>query len=186
MPHQFSRPGENDPWYDAFNLIVDQRGTVRPDEYVVAIAHKDSQSWTDSPDAYDNAAGTAGVLEMVRVLSRYEAIRTLRFVFCNEEHWPWTSEIVAADMSPNGNRVVAVVNVDSIGGKSAIASQAGRQTNVTRYSSPEGKVAALRMSVLNDRYGIGLETHVFRSEHPHDDDGSFVKAGITDAVLNSG
>lgn len=186
MPHQFERPHPRDPFFIAYNLIVDQGGSNRANEYVIAIAHKDSQSWTDSPGAYDNAAGTAGLLEMVRVLSNYESKHTLRFVFCNEEHWPWTSEVIAAEMATAPIHVRAVLNIDSIGGKSSTCVGERRKTNTTRYSSPEGKSLAERMNGLNAQYGIGLETFSYFSERPNDDDGSFVKAGIPPAILNIG
>ena len=42
---QYSRPAPEDPWYTAYNLYAKQSGSVRPDEIVVVLAHKDSQSW---------------------------------------------------------------------------------------------------------------------------------------------
>ncbi len=44
----------------------------------------------DSPGANDNAIGTVGVLETARV-RRVSVRATIRFLFCNEEHTPWTS-----------------------------------------------------------------------------------------------
>ena len=114
MPHQFSHPEPEDPSYMAYNLCAQTMGTRLPEEYLVVIAHKDSQSWTDSPGAYDNASGTAAVLEMARTLSNYESKRSIWFVFCNEEHTPWTSAVVAQGMADKGLTVRGVINVDSM------------------------------------------------------------------------
>ncbi len=62
--HQYSRPMPEDPWYTAYNLYAEKQGRSRPDEIIVVLAHKDSQSWIDSPGANDNAIGTVGVLEL--------------------------------------------------------------------------------------------------------------------------
>lgn len=186
MPHQFSRPEADDPSYTAFNLYARTTGTVCPDEYLVAIAHKDSQSWTDSPGGHDNAAGTAGVLEMARALTGAQTRCSVWFVFCNEEHTPWTSVVVAKGMADTGLCVRGVVNVDSIGGRAPNDVEADRPTHVTRYTTPEGEALAQRTAQINERYGLGLLTGRFESEHPNDDDGSFIKAGIPNAVLHIG
>ncbi|MFH1569323.1 MAG: M28 family peptidase [Gemmatimonadota bacterium] len=186
LPHQFARPEPGDPTYTAYNLYARKTGTELPGEYLVAIAHKDSQSWTDSPGAYDNAVGTVAALELARLLEPYPARRSLWFVFCNEEHTPWTSEVVAAGMARRGGPVRAVLNLDGLGGKAQADVEAGRRTHVTRFVTPEGGALADRASALNRRYGIGLETSKFESERPNDDDGSFVRAGIPAAVLHIG
>lgn len=60
------------------NLLARLPGTDRPDETIVVSAHWDHVGSRDTPDAdgdtiyngaWDNASGTAGVLEMARVLS---------------------------------------------------------------------------------------------------------------------
>jgi len=186
MPHQFARPEPGDPTYTAYNLYARKNGSALPAQYLVAIAHKDSQSWTDSPGAYDNAVGTAALMELARLLQPCPTRRSLWFVFCNEEHVPWTSEVVAAGMVRQGLAVRAVLNLDGLGGKPQADVDAGRRTHVTRFVTPEGEALADRAIELNRRYGIGLETGKFRSERPNDDDGSFVKAGIPAAVLHIG
>ena len=69
--HQYSPPMPEDPWYTAYNLYAEKKGRSRPDEIIVVLAHKDSQSWIDSPGANDNAIGTVGVLELACVLAKY-------------------------------------------------------------------------------------------------------------------
>ncbi|MCE5307354.1 MAG: M28 family peptidase, partial [Acidobacteriales bacterium] len=61
---QYSRPMPEDPWYTAYNLYSEKKGRSNPGEIILVLAHKDSQSWIDSPGANDNAIGTVSVLEM--------------------------------------------------------------------------------------------------------------------------
>ena len=68
---QYSPPKPEDPWYTAYNLYAEKKGRSRPEKIIVVCAHKDSQSWIDSPGANDNAIGTVGVLEMACVLAEH-------------------------------------------------------------------------------------------------------------------
>ncbi|NLC57937.1 MAG: Zn-dependent exopeptidase M28 [Armatimonadetes bacterium] len=184
--HQYSPPEPGDPWYLAYNLYARRRGTALPDEQVVVLAHKDSQSWVDSPGAYDNAVGTISVLEIARVLRDYAPRRSLCFLLCNEEHTPWTSVTAARGAKERGENLVAVFNLDGLGGKSAEETAAGSMTNVTLYTAPEGERLAELMAQVNKEYGIGLMQRPYARPHPGDDDGSFVNAGFPAAVANIG
>jgi len=148
------------------------------------IAHKDSQSWIASPGANDNAVGTSAALELADVLKDYKPLHTIRFIFCNEEHTPWTSITAVNGIRSEGKDVLAAINLDGIGGKSA--EQAGKLINITRYTTPEGERLADLNSMLNKRFSIGLEQSKFRSDSPGDDDGSFINGGFPWAVLNIG
>jgi hypothetical protein len=183
---QYSRPKPEDPRYTAYNLYAEKRGRSRPDEIIVVLAHKDSQSWVDSPGANDNAIGTLGVLEMACVLAQSAPERTIRFLFCNEEHSPWTSVTAAQNAKARGDRIVAVFNLDGIGAKSAEQTRAGKKTNVTAFTTPEGERLAQLMSAVNVRYAIGLEQRSAKRPGPGDDDGSFIRAGYRAAVVNIG
>ena len=184
--HQYARPEPDDPWYTAYNLYAERQGCAHPGEIVLFIAHKDSQSWVDSPGAYDNAVGTVAVLEIARVLKDYAPERTLRFLFCNEEHTPWTSVIAAQQAVERGDNLVGIFNIDSLGGKSQEDIDAGRKTNVTLYTEPEGERFADLMAAVNTAYGIGLIQRKVKRDRPGDDDGSFIKAGFPIAVANLG
>ena len=184
--HQYSPPKPEDPWYTAYNLYAEKRGRSRPEEIIVAVAHKDSQSWIDSPGANDNAIGTVGVLEMACALAKHAPDRTVRFLFCNEEHTPWTSATAAENAKKRGDRIVAVFNLDGIGVKGPEQTSQKRKTNVTGFTLPEGERLAELMSAVNTRFAIGLEQRAAKRERPGDDDGSFVKAGYPAAVVNIG
>jgi len=183
---QYSAPKPEDPWYTAYNLYAGKKGRSRADTIIVVLAHKDSQSWIDSPGANDNAIGTVGVLEMARVLADYPSERTIRFLFCNEEHTPWTSKTAAQKAKARGDDIVAVFNMDGIGAKTAEQTAAGKKTNVTAYTESEGKRLAELMAEVNIRYSVGLEQRAVQRPRPGDDDGSFVLAGYPAAVINIG
>ena len=183
---QYSPPKPEDPWYTAYNLYAEKKGRSRPERIIVVCAHKDSQSWIDSPGANDNAIGTVGVLEMARVLAEYTPECTIRFLWCNEEHTPWTSKTAAQKAKERGDDIVAVFNTDGIGVKTAEQTAAGKKTNVTAYTKPEGKRLAELMNEVNTRYAIGLEQRMVERSRPGDDDGSFVLAGYPTAIINIG
>ncbi len=183
---QYSPPQPEDPWYTAYNLYAERKGKTHPEEIILILAHKDSQSWVDSPGANDNAIGTVGVLELASVLAKYDPDRTIRFLFCNEEHTPWTSVTAAQNAKSRGDNIIAIFNTDGIGAKTDEDTAAGRKMNVTAYTVDEGRPLAELMNTVNARYAIGLEQRSVQRPRPGDDDGSFVKAGYPAAVVNIG
>jgi hypothetical protein len=184
ISHQYAPPPKDAEWYIANNVIAIKKGSEKPEELIVILAHKDSQSWIASPGANDNAIGTCGALELAMVLSGYQPIHTIKFIFCNEEHFPWTSITAAEAIKASGLKVLAVINLDGIGVKPV--SQAGKLTNVTRYTTKEGERLADMMERLNTHYSLGLQQSKYLSESPGDDDGSFINAGFPWSVLNIG
>jgi hypothetical protein len=184
--HQYSAPLPEDPWSAAYNLNARKTGTDRPGDTIVLVAHKDSQSWVDSPGALDNGVGTVGVMEIARVLCDVPLAASVWFLFCNEEHTPWTSAFAANAAAERGENLMAVFNLDSLGGRSQQDIDAGRMTNVTAYTEEPGRALAELMAGVNDRYGIGLIQTSCKRDSPGDDDGSFVRAGFPAAVINLG
>lgn len=184
--HQYSHPSEDDAWYTAYNLYAEKLGAELPDETILFLAHKDSQSWVDSPGAYDNCAGTVAVMEIARVVAGGAPRRTVRFLFCNEEHRPWTSVTAATRAAERGDNLVAIFNIDSLGGKSAADIAAGNKTSATLYTEPEGERFADLVATVNDHYAIGLQQQKVLRQNPGDDDGSFINAGFPHAVANIG
>jgi len=68
----------------SFNVIGEKTGDAFPDEIIVICAHYDSHMNTSG--AGDNAAGTAVMMELARILSKKPTRRTLRFIaFSGEE-----------------------------------------------------------------------------------------------------
>ncbi|NMA20122.1 MAG: Zn-dependent exopeptidase M28 [Lentisphaerae bacterium] len=186
LHHWYSAPLESDPWYDAQNISVTLPGNEYPDEIIQLVSHKDSMSWINSPGAHDNAVGAVANMELVRVLSALTLKRTVRVLFCNEEHTPWHSKTYANDASKRGDRIIAVMNQDSLCGKSDEARAAGIKTNVSAYSTPEGKALADFIVSEAARYDIPICASAVFKERVNDDDGSFIKAGYPDTVHNLG
>lgn len=184
--HWYSPPAAEDPWYEVHNLNVRVTGARHPEEIICVVAHKDSPSWIDSPGAHDNAVGTAGALEIARVLAGQQLQRSLWLLFCNEEHVPWTSVAAAKAAKARGDDLIAVINLDALAGKPQEDRDAGRKTNVTLYTVPEGEPLTRLMAEVNEVYGIGLQQSTYLRKGPGDDDGSFVNAGYPLAIANFG
>jgi hypothetical protein len=180
---QYFPPKPEDPVYTAYNLYAERKGRVHPEKIILVCAHKDSQSWIDSPGANDNAIGAVGALEMAEVLAGHAPGCTIRFLWCNEEHTPWTSTAAARKAKERGDDLVAVFNLDGIGVKPEGEAAAGMKTNVMGYTKPEGRKLAELVVEVGTRYAIGLEQRIAERPGPGDDDGSFVLAGYPAAII---
>ncbi|PWT97683.1 MAG: hypothetical protein C5B51_30835 [Terriglobia bacterium] len=130
---------------DLYNVVAVLRGTSLPETQVVVSAHYDSLNliplasetaesgdsvadrpvkydWTKvdapAPGANDDGSGTAAVMELARVLSRYEFAKTLVFVaFAGEEQGLIGSTLHAAKAHRESRTIEAVLNNDIIGGE---------------------------------------------------------------------
>jgi hypothetical protein len=182
----FSQPDPSDPWYDAANLEVTRRGREQPGEIVQLIAHKDSMSWIDSPAAHDNCTGTVANMEIARILAGCGLKRSVRFLFCNEEHVPWTSRAAAAAAAQRGDRIIAVLNQDLLDAKPDADMLAGKLMHGIAYSTDEGKLLAEFIESCAPRHGIGLEIKTHFKPHVNDDDGMYINAGFRTTVMNMG
>ena len=181
----YAPPLPEDPWYDGRNLVATLPGNERPGEIIYLLAHKDSQSWINGPGAHDNATGTVALLELLRLLATLPRKRTIRFLFCNEEHSPWHSADEAQEARKNQDQVIAVINVDCLCGRSEADRLAGRHTMAVLSSTPEGRPLARLMASMAKETGLPLECTTGERE-VSDDDGSFVKVGFPQAVVCQG
>jgi len=163
LHHWYSKPEPTDPAFEAANLEVTRCGRKHPGEIIQLISHKDSMSWIDSSGAHDNAVGTVANLEMARVLAMCDLQRSVRILFCNEEHVPWTSRFAAEAAAARGDRIIAVLNVDGLDGKSDEDRAAGKMTHAIGYSTDEGRHLGELMAACNTRHSIGLDVKVFLS-----------------------
>lgn len=186
LHHWYDRPQEDDPWYDAANLEATRPGREIPGEITQLVAHKDSMSWIDSPGAHDNACGTAANLEIARLLARLETRRTVRFLFCNEEHSPWTSRFAAEEAFTRGDDILAVLNQDLLDGKSQAEMDAGALTHCAGYSTEEGRPLAEFIAACAPLYTPRLSARAFFKPKVNDDDGMFIRAGYPVSVMNTG
>jgi hypothetical protein len=130
----------------AQNLGVELPGAELGHEIVIVGAHYDSALGT--PGADDNASGAAALLALARALTGSRPARTLRLVaFANAEaphlRTPQMGSLVYAKRSAaRGEKVVAMISIDSIGYYSdAPNSQRHRKQNTARYPSTGDFVA---------------------------------------------
>jgi len=109
----------NFPYHNNDNVIAIQYGTEFPDEYVVCGAHYDtySDNLPDvAPGADDNASGTAGIIEIAKILSQYSFKRSIIYcAFSAEELGLIGSGYYAGLCAEKTMNIVAYFNMDMIG-----------------------------------------------------------------------
>jgi len=101
------------------NVIATIPGRVSPNQVVIVGAHYDSFArtvfLTTAPGADDNASGTAGVMEMARILAGQAFDFTIRLVaFAAEETGLNGSRDYAARARQRGEQVVGMLDLDMI------------------------------------------------------------------------
>ena len=97
----------------------------------------------------------------------------------------WPNERATAAAS-RGDTIIAVLNVDSIDGKSDEDMAAGRLTHVVCYSTDEGRALAEFIVSRAARYAIPLDARIHFKPKVNDDHGMFIKAGFRRTVMNVG
>lgn len=114
-----------------YNVIATIPGSLHPERYIIVSAHYDSQAldsnaYVWAPGADDNASGTAGLLEMARVmmLTGYQARCTIRFIaFSAEEIGAWGSEHYCAYAQSENHDIRVMVNLDMIGSNQPVTNE---------------------------------------------------------------
>lgn len=100
--------------YTGRNILGTLPGTSVSEKVVVADAHYDSVS--NAPGADDNGSGTVGVMELARLLSRYPAKKSLRFIgFDLEEAGLIGSIRYVSTGIPANESIEGVFNFEMIG-----------------------------------------------------------------------
>jgi len=99
------------------NVLGTLTGQVYPNEYVIIGGHYDSYTGgTQEPGADDNASGTAGVMEVARILGQYDFERSIVFcAFSAEEYGMIGSEAYASRAQQQGMNILGYINLDMIG-----------------------------------------------------------------------
>ena len=110
--------------YVSHNVIAVKTSSVYPNEYIVCGAHYDSINWQDfsgdAPGADDNATGTAGMMEIARLLSDKEFERTIIIcTFTAEEIGLQGSADYALRCKEQGMNILGYINIDMSGYKSS-------------------------------------------------------------------
>jgi len=111
------------PWWgggvvQSGNVISIQTGTEFPDEYLVLGGHYDSFAFSggQEPGADDDATGTAGVMEVARILSQYDFKRSIIYcAFTAEECGLDGSNQFAQKCKNEGMNILGYFNLDMTG-----------------------------------------------------------------------
>ncbi len=109
---------QNVSWYNSKNVIAVKQGTKIPNEYVVCGSHYDSYTfWAETaPGADDNATGTAGMMEIARVISEYDFDRTIILCsFTAEEIGLIGSDAYATRCAQQNMNILGYFNIDMSG-----------------------------------------------------------------------
>jgi hypothetical protein len=111
------------PYGTSHNVVGEIAGRTRPQDVYIIGGHFDStspQASSNAPGAEDNASGTAGILEMARILAAYPPQATVRFIpFSGEEQGLDGSEYYVSQLSAAERaRIKGVFIMDMIGYKS--------------------------------------------------------------------
>lgn len=117
------------------NIYAEQRGVSCPGRIFVVGGHYDSV--TTTPGADDNASGTAGMLEIARVLTDTPLPATVRFAgFTMEENGLVGGLKMAADLAAADAQVVGMMSLDMI----------GYTTDAASYLVTVGNTASVRLT----------------------------------------
>lgn len=154
--------------YDVQNIVAYKIGSDYPDHHIVVGGHKDAVS--GSPGADDNGSGTAGVLEIARVLKDIDTKMTFVFIcFTGEEQglhgaWHYANEAAA-----NGDSIVVMLNMDMIGNYE-------NTNHVTLYYGDDMTYAYMFQDLADSLTGVGLISHLSGSI-PYSDHYAFQQNG---------
>ncbi len=136
------------------NVIAEIKGSYRPEEEFIFCGHYDS---TLTHGIYDNAAGTATVLELARYFMAHPPKRTVRFVlFSGEELGLRGSRAYVKSLSESEyalKKIRMVFNFDlggTILGKNCLRVTAGKA--VYHYLDALNKIEDLDLTILHDIY----------------------------------
>jgi Zn-dependent M28 family amino/carboxypeptidase len=111
-------------WYEAqgqrtCNLVVERRGTKRPDQIVILGAHYDTVWCT--PGADDNASAVAVLIEVARLLGNASFRRTVRFVSFTCEEPPhfnigtMGSQVYARACRERNEKIIGMLCLEMVG-----------------------------------------------------------------------
>lgn len=149
---------------DLYNVVAVLPGTSMPETQVLVTGHYDSlnlvpmpgksseleptdnvsertttydwaQADVPAPGANDDGSGTAAVMELARVMSRYQFPKTLVFIaFAGEEQGLIGSTLHASEARKQAQEIEAVLNNDIIGSETSGNGRTGN-SSVNLYSS---------------------------------------------------
>jgi hypothetical protein len=179
--HAFEEMGltvEYDPWhfgrFTSENVVATLPGTDPGDtaQYILC-GHYDTVA--GAPGADDDGSGTAAVLAIASVLSKYDFNHTIKFItFSGEEVGTYGSFTYARDASFRGDNIRAVLNMDMIG--YANTPEGGR---ILRFFPPlRSRWIAQFATTISEKYQDIIDMSIDTlPSYPGADDQAFVDYG---------
>jgi hypothetical protein len=168
------------------NLIAERAGTASDRGLVIVTAHLDSVNLAggeaaDAPGADDNASGSAGLMEIARIVATHAADHDLRLVLFGGEEQGLLGSIalVSAMTSAERSRVRAVVNMDMI----AVRNSPGSSAVLLEGASVSSHVIDALADAAATYTGLDVTTSLnpFASDHV-----PFINAGMPAALTIEG
>ncbi|SYZ73091.1 exported hypothetical protein [Candidatus Zixiibacteriota bacterium] len=157
------------------NVIAYKPGTERPDLQIIVGAHRDAGSV--SPGADDNGTGSAGVLEMARVLKDIPTAVTFIFIlFDGEEQGLDGSWHYADEAKARGDSILYMLNMDMI----------AHYQNIDRanlYYGPVQTYSQLWAHLADSLFGI---TATFKGTSGGSDHYPFIQNGYQATFVQEG
>lgn len=99
---------------NCYNVLAVKPGSLYPGQHIIVGAHFDAVP--ASPGADDNGSGTAGVLEIARILKDLDTRMTIIFaLFDAEEYGLYGSYHYVAEAEARGDSIIYMLNMDMIG-----------------------------------------------------------------------
>ncbi len=138
--------------YHGWNVVARKAGTLYPHDQIIVGAHFDTEAV--SPGADDNGSGTAGVLEIARVLSDIETNMEIVFILfdCEEEGLLGAYDY-AEKAVENNDRIVFMLNLDMIGFYRNSA-------HAKLYHGPSTAYASIWAALSDSLPSVGIEGHL--------------------------
>ncbi len=137
------------------NVSAYIKGTQYPDEIIAFTAHMDSVP--TSPGCYDNAAGSAVMLELARYFAAHPPKRSLRFIWTGgEEKGLLGSKHYVSAHADELEKVCLCVNLDLAG------SPAGHEFAIV--TGPEALTHHVDMLVKEEGYAVETRTDTYSSD----------------------
>ncbi len=177
---KFQSFGYDSVYYDTFttsiyglpkvvrNVVAVKLGTRFPNRYIVVGGHQDAVP--GSPGADDNGSGTAGTLEIARVLAGVESYISIVFIaFDAEEQGLYGSNHFADAAGARGDSIEFMLNMDMIAHY-----ENSNQANL--YSGPDLSLTNLWTQLADSLVGISA---TFAGVANNSDHAGFVNNGYT-------
>ena len=151
------------------NIIAEQKGLVYPDQKYILAGHYDSMA---DYCADDDASSVCGILETIRVLSKYKFKYTIVYVFWDEEELGlYGSAYYAKQAKAKSDKIKGVVNIDMIG-------YDGDNDNLFEVHTKSSSLALSDKALeVHKAYNIGLKPNVKNPGTNRSDHASFWNQG---------